>query len=84
MNLLIFGCLGRRFRIWTSAAMDSVIASSCDLSIILTAYSTPVSLAIHLLTVLESPLNIEGDNANNNNNIYAVTLIPLIDYLHHR
>ena len=41
-----------------SAEMDSVIASSCDLSMIFTAYSNPVSLETHLRTVLESPLRV--------------------------
>ena len=36
--------------------MDSVIESSCDLSMIFTANSCPVSLETHFLTVLERPL----------------------------
>ena len=53
---LMFGCLGRWLSTCISAAMDSVMASSCDLSIILTAYSIPVSRQIHFLTVLDRPL----------------------------
>ena len=49
-------CLGRELRTCISAAIDSVIASSWDLSMILTANSCPVSLATHRRTVLERPL----------------------------
>ena len=53
---LMFGCFGRKFRTCISAAMDSVMASSWDLSMILTAYSTPFSREMHFLTVLDRPL----------------------------
>ena len=56
LDLLMCLWCGRERRIWISTAMLSVIDSSCFRSTILTAYSLPLSLHTHLLTVLERPL----------------------------
>jgi len=52
----MWGCGGRYRNISTSALIDSEMALSIDRSIIFTAYSFPVSLDTHFLTVLDSPL----------------------------
>ena len=53
-------CCGREPSTLFSIMIDSVMASSWDLSMILTAYSWPVSREMHFLTVLERPLEEEG------------------------
>ena len=75
---LMLGCLGRLVSISTSASIHCIMLLSWDLSIIFTANSCPVSLEIHLLTVLDSPLvgeNGEGGRRRKTGIYQSFTLL---------